>query len=99
MNKKDKISFCGKRRSIILARAFSLAALITMTTIITMKPDIFGTASAQDLNPPTTGRTSPNVTSTFGPNMPVGASGSGIAGNGTPGIISNSTVGGGNVSK
>jgi hypothetical protein len=45
--------------------------IITIT-----KHDIFGTAYAQGLNPPTTGRTSPNVTSTFGPNMPGGANSS-----------------------
>jgi hypothetical protein len=71
INKKDKISFSGKGRPIILARGFSLAALIMTTMTITItKPDIFGTAYAEELNPPTSGRTSPNVTSTFGPNMP-----------------------------
>lgn len=101
MNKKDKISISGKRRPIILARGFSLAALIMTTMTITItKPDIFGTAYAQDLNPPTTGRTSPNVTSTFGPNMPRGANSSGVAGNGTQGIISNNSIAGaGNESK
>ena len=32
---------------------------------------ILGIAYAQDLNPPTTGKTSPHVTSTFGPNIPM----------------------------
>lgn len=45
---------------------------ILVTLIIT--PLVVATtlhmALAQDQNPPTTGKTTPNVTSTFGPNLP-----------------------------
>ncbi|MBV9176454.1 MAG: hypothetical protein JO297_05400 [Nitrososphaeraceae archaeon] len=45
-------------------------------------------AFAQDQNPPTTGKTTPNVTSTFGPNLPKTSS---SAGNRTSNEIGNMT--------
>jgi hypothetical protein len=44
-----------------------LICLITSTVILAIATD-FTTSYAQDLNPPTTGRTTANVTSTFGTN-------------------------------
>jgi hypothetical protein len=60
--------------------------------LLMMKASMFQTAYAQDLNPPTTGRTSPNVTSSFGLNMPAGPNASRIASNTSQGAISTSTV-------
>ena len=42
--------------------------------VITTRLDV---ALAQDQNPPTTGKTTPNVTSTFGPNLPTTSSSTG----------------------
>jgi len=47
-------------------------------------------ALAQDQNPPTTGKTTPNVTSSFGPNLPTTSSSS-SAGNKTSNEIGNMT--------
>ena len=60
-NSKQKLTTIKKTAAIVIALAiFTLAILGT-----------FSIAHAQDLNPPTTGRTSPNVTSTFGTNTTV----------------------------
>jgi hypothetical protein len=52
--------------------AIIAVAIILALTILGMSATKFGSlhlANAQDLNPPTTGRTTPNVTSSFGTNM------------------------------
>ena len=63
MNKKDITSIYGKRKYSILATVFPPGILLMMTMIIvrTTKPNMFETVHAQDLKPPTTGKTSPNV--------------------------------------
>ena len=61
--------------------------MMTMIIVRTTKPNMFETVYAQDLKPPTTCKTSPNVTSTFGPNMPGGPNGSSIAGNSSQGAV------------
>ncbi|HZC21615.1 MAG TPA: hypothetical protein VE223_08225, partial [Nitrososphaeraceae archaeon] len=75
--KKNKMTIRGKTKSVSssISRAAKIGMILIML-IISMKSYLFGIASAQDLNPPTTGRTSPNLTSTFGPNTP-GTAGSG----------------------
>jgi hypothetical protein len=70
--------------------AAGLIIAITVTTTLDF-------ASAQDLNPPTTGKTSPNLTSTFGPNMPTSSSSSATGSTTSHG--SNMTSGSGNISK
>jgi hypothetical protein len=56
--------------------------------VITTTPDV---ALAQDQNPPTTGKTTPNVTSTFGPNLPTTTSSSSSASNTTSDKVGNMT--------
>ena len=56
MNKKGRALI-----AVVIMSVFGVALVITTT------PDV---ALAQDQNPPTTGKTTPNVTSTFGPNLP-----------------------------
>ena len=60
---------------------FIAAAVVISTTL--------HIALAQDQNPPTTGKTTPNATSTFGPNLPTTSSSS--AGNKTSNEIANMT--------
>jgi hypothetical protein len=96
MNKKNEVSISTtrRRRHVDLANAFfSAMALAAIALIITAKADIFVIAYGQDLNPPTTGKTSPHVTSTFGPNIPGRANGSSTIGNGTQGNVNNSIEG------
>ena len=57
MNKKGRALI-----AVVIMSVFGVVALVITTT-----PDV---ALAQDQNPPTTGKTTPNVTSTFGPNLP-----------------------------
>jgi hypothetical protein len=90
MHKKDELSISTKRRHVVLANVISVVALAGIALLITTKPAIFGMAYGQDLNPPTTGKTSPHITSTFGPNVPVRANGSSTISNGTQGNVSNS---------
>jgi hypothetical protein len=52
----------------ILVPFIAAAVLISTTLHI---------ALAQDQNPPTTGKTTPNATSTFGPNLPTTSSSAG----------------------
>ena len=62
MNKKGRALI-----AVVILSVFGVALVITTT------PDV---AVAQDQNPPTTGKTTPNVTSTFGPNLPTTTSSS-----------------------
>jgi hypothetical protein len=64
--------------AVAILSAFGVALVITTTLDV---------ALAQDQNPPTTGKTTPNVTSTFGPNLPTTSS----AGNTTPDRVGNMT--------
>jgi hypothetical protein len=73
-----------KARSLIaisILVPFIIAAVVISTTL--------HIALAQDQNPPTTGKATPNVTSTFGPNLPTTSSSS--AGNKTSNEIGNMT--------
>ena len=73
-----------KARSLIaksILVPFIIAAVVISTTL--------HIALAQDHNPPTTGKATPNVTSTFGPNLPTTSSSS--AGNRTSNEIGNMT--------
>jgi hypothetical protein len=63
MNKKGRALI-----AVVIMSVFGVVALVITTT-----PDA---ALAQDQNPPTTGKTTPNVTSTFGPNLPTTTSSS-----------------------
>jgi hypothetical protein len=69
MDKKEQ-KLITIKTSIATTIVIALAAIsftsITIVTISSLNP--FGVALAQDLNPPTTGTTTPNVTSTFGTN-------------------------------
>lgn len=47
-------------------KAIDILALFSVVLVLSIVSDI---ALAQDQNPPTTGKTAPNVTSTFGPNL------------------------------
>jgi hypothetical protein len=91
MHDKDKVSINTNRRRVILTNAISVIALAAIALLINTKPDIFGVAYGQDLNPPTTGKTSPHVTSTFGPNIPERANGSSTISSVTQGNVSTST--------
>ena len=53
--------------------AVAILSVFGVALVITTTPDV---ALAQDQNPPTTGKTTPNVTSTFGPNLPTTTSSS-----------------------
>ena len=88
MHNKDEVSDNTKRRRVVLSNAISVVALAAIALLITAKPDIFRIAYGQDLNPPTTGKTSPHITSTFGPNVPGRANGSSIISNVTQGNFS-----------
>ena len=83
----------------VLTTVTILAAVLTLAIAVTTTVDF---ASAQDLNPPTTGKTSPNVTSTFGPNMPTTTTSSSAATSNTTShgsSNSNMTSSNGNISK
>jgi hypothetical protein len=73
-----------------------LAAVLTLAITATTTADF---VSAQDLNPPTTGKTSQNVTSTFGPNMPTATTSSSSATSNTTSHGSNMTSSGIIISK
>jgi hypothetical protein len=47
-------------------KAISILSLFSVVLVLSIVSDI---ALAQDQNPPTTGKTAQNVTSTFGPNL------------------------------
>lgn len=75
-----------KARSLIaisILVPFIIAAVVVISTTLHI-------ALAQDQNPPTTGKATPNVTSTFGPNLPTTSSSS-SAGNKTSNEIGNMT--------
>jgi hypothetical protein len=99
MHNNDEVSINTKRRSVVLANAILVVALAAIALLITTKPDIFRMAYGQDLNPPTTGKTSPHVTSTFGPNIPGRANGSSTISNVTQGNSSTSIAADGNAPK
>ena len=77
MNKKGRALI-----AVVIISVFGVALVITTT------PDV---ALAQDQNPPTTGKTTPNVTSTFGPNLPTTTSSSSSASNTTSDKVGNMT--------
>jgi len=92
MNKKDKVSI-STTKSLSLFNVLSIVALATTIVLITAAIScIFGMAYAQDLNPPTTGKTSPHITSTFGPNTPGPANRSSTTDNGTQGSMINGNM-------
>jgi hypothetical protein len=99
MHKKDEVSIGTKRRRVVLAYAVSVAALAAIALLLATKPGIFRMAYGQDLNPPTTGKTSPHVTSTFGPSVPGRANGSSTISHGTQGNVSNSDADDGNATR
>ena len=82
MNKKDEVSISIMTRCLILFNLLSIVALATPLLINSATSYI-----AQDLNPPTTGKTSPHVTSTFGPNIPGPANRSSTTDNGSQGSM------------
>ena len=82
-----QISISTKRNRVISANAISVAAMAAIALLITTNPVIFRTAYGQDLNPPTTGKTSPHVTSTFGTNITGRANGSSTISNGIQGNV------------
>ena len=99
MHKKDEISISTKGNRVISANAISVAAMAAIALLITTNPVIFRTAYGQDLNPPTTGKTSPHVTSTFGTNITGRANGSSTISNGTQGNVGYRIADDGNVPK
>ena len=72
MHKKEQVL-----TTVIAITIAILGAVLIIAITVTTTLDF---ASAQDLNPPTTGKTSPNLTSTFGPNMPTSSSSSSATG-------------------
>jgi len=97
MNNKDKAPICTMTKCLNLFNLLSLVALGTIVLITAAMSCMFGIAYAQDLNPPTTGKTSPHVTSTFGPNIPGPANRSSTTDNGTQGSMINGNTGHANV--
>lgn len=56
--------FCViKKQTVVLLAAFAL-------TLLVMKTMTLDIVLSQDQNPPATGKTTQNTTSTFGPNLP-----------------------------
>ncbi len=93
MNKNDKVSISTTTNCLSLFNLLSIVALATTLVLITAAIScIFGMAYAQDLNPPTTGKTSPHITSTFGPNTPGPANRSSTTDNGTQGSMNNGNM-------
>ena len=91
MNKKHKVSVANTTKCIVSFYVMSIIALATIVLITALgNPCLLYKAYAQDLNPPTTGKTSPHVTSTFGPNLPIPANRSNAMDNGTRGSMNNS---------
>jgi len=68
-----------KRQTVVLLAAFAL-------TLLVMKTMTLDIVLSQDQKPPTTGKTTQNTTSTFGPNLPTTS-----AGNITSGVAINMT--------
>ena len=68
-----------KRQTVVLLAAFAL-------TLLVMKTMTLDIVLSQDQNPPTTGKTTQNITSTFCPNLPTTS-----AGNITSGVARNMT--------
>jgi hypothetical protein len=67
---RNSLNMNKKGRALI---AVVILCVFGVALVITTAP---GVALAQDQNPPTTGKTTPNVTSTFGPNLPTTTSSS-----------------------
>jgi hypothetical protein len=93
MNKKDKVSPGTLTKRLILSNLLPIVTLASLVLIIAAVFCTFGMAYAQDLNPPTTGKTSPRTTLTFGPNIPASANRSSMQDNGTQGSMVNGSIG------
>lgn len=77
---KEYEVFCViKKQTVVLLAVFAL-------TLLVMKTMTLDIVLSQDQNPPTTGKTTQNTTSTFGPNLPTTS-----AGNITSGVARNMT--------
>ena len=92
MNKKDKVSIGTLTKRLILSNLLPIVTLAALVLIIAAVFCTFGMAYAQDLNPPTTGKTSPRTTLTFGPNIPGSVNRSSIQDNGTQGSMVNGSI-------
>jgi hypothetical protein len=92
MNKKDKVSISVTTKRLILSNLLPIVALATLLLVTAAVFWMFGMANAQDLNPPTTGKTSPRTTLTFGPNTPGSANRSSMPDNGTRGTMINGGI-------
>jgi hypothetical protein len=92
MNKKDNVSIRPTTKYLILSDLLPTVALATVVLVTSAIFCIFGMAYAQDLNPPTTGKTSPRTTLTFGPNIPGSANRSSMPDNGTQGTMINGSI-------
>jgi hypothetical protein len=92
MNKNDKVSTNTTTNCLILSNLLPIAALAMLVLITAAIPCIIGMAYAQDLNPPTTGKTSPRTTLTFGPNISGSANRSSTPDNGTQGTMINGNM-------
>ena len=68
---RNSLNMNKKGRALIAVVIMSVFGVVTL--VITTTPDV---ALAQDQNPPTTGKTTPNVTSRFGPKLPTTTSSS-----------------------
>jgi hypothetical protein len=68
--------------------AVAILSVFGVALVITTTPHV---ALAQDQNPPTTGKTTPNVTSRFGPNLPTITTSSSSASNTTSDKVENMT--------
>ena len=89
MNKKDKVSLGTLTKRLILS---NLLLIVIFAALVLIIAAVFGMAYAQDLNPPTTGKTSPRTTLTFGPNIPGSVNRSSIQDNGTQGSMVNGSI-------
>ena len=92
MNKKDKVSIRPTTKCLSLSNLVPIVSLATLVLVTAAIIWIFGLAYAQDLNPPTTGKTSPRTTLTFGPNTPGSANRSSMSDNGTRGSMINGSI-------
>ncbi len=92
MNKKDKVSIGTLTKRLILSNLLPIVTFAALLSIIAAVFCTFGMAYAQDLNPPTTGKTSPRTTLTFGPNIPGSANRSSMQDNGTQGSTVNGSI-------
>jgi hypothetical protein len=91
MNKKDKVSIGTLTKRLILSNFLPVVTFAALVLIIAAVFCTFGMAYAQDLNPPTTGKTSPRTTLTFGPNIP-GSANRSMQDNGTQGSMVNGSI-------